>query len=161
MAKGPAASFLGRDRRWERCNIQFGWPQVRSWRLPSAMAFRCHVADLTGFTRTTRAALAVYSVARAYVAVFLGVAVAVLYRGTRQDVYNILWAVVFGFATLNIFSLAARRFEPTATGTQLRRTHGRDGRAPVYLLAGMGDAEPVPHVPHQDSALNPDGSVSD
>jgi hypothetical protein len=32
--------------------------------------------------------------------------------GRRNDIYNILWAVVFGFATLNILSLAARRFEP-------------------------------------------------
>jgi hypothetical protein len=34
----------------------------------------------------------------------------------RDDVYNILWAVVFGFATLNILSLAARRFEPHRRG---------------------------------------------
>ena len=26
--------------------------------------------------------------------------------------YDILWGAVFGFATLNIFSLVARRFEP-------------------------------------------------
>ena len=37
-------------------------------------------------------------------------------RGSRGDIYNILWAVVFGFATLNILSLAARRFEPTRRG---------------------------------------------
>jgi len=43
-------------------------------------------------------------------------AVTVFYRSTRQDVYNILWAVVFGFATLNILSLTARRFEPTRRG---------------------------------------------
>ena len=30
----------------------------------------------------------------------------------RGDVYNILWALVFGFATLNILGLVARRFEP-------------------------------------------------
>ena len=30
-------------------------------------------------------------------------------REPRQDIYNILWAVVFGFATLNILSLATRR----------------------------------------------------
>jgi len=71
---------------------------------------------LAGFARTTRTALAVYTVARAYSAVLLGVAVGVLYRGTRQDVFNILWAVVFGFATLNILSLAARRFEPSRRG---------------------------------------------
>lgn len=34
----------------------------------------------------------------------------------RSDVYNILWAVVFGFATLNILTLAARRFEPNRRG---------------------------------------------
>ncbi len=43
-------------------------------------------------------------------------AVAMFYRGSRQDVYNILWAVVFGFATLNILSLAARRMEPARRG---------------------------------------------
>ncbi len=34
----------------------------------------------------------------------------------RDDVYNILWAVVFGFATLNILTLAGRRFEPNRRG---------------------------------------------
>jgi hypothetical protein len=34
----------------------------------------------------------------------------------HEDVYNILWAIVFGFATLNILSLAARRFEPNRRG---------------------------------------------
>ena len=29
----------------------------------------------------------------------------------REEIYNILWALVFGFATLNILSLGARRFE--------------------------------------------------
>lgn len=38
------------------------------------------------------------------------------YRGSHGDVYNILWVVVFGFATLNILTLAARRFEPTRRG---------------------------------------------
>ena len=34
----------------------------------------------------------------------------------RNDIYNALWAVVFGFATLNILTLAARRFEPNRRG---------------------------------------------
>ncbi len=34
----------------------------------------------------------------------------------HNDIYNILWAVVFGFATLNILNLAARRFEPNRRG---------------------------------------------
>jgi CHASE2 domain-containing sensor protein len=38
-------------------------------------------------------------------------------HSNRQNgVFNILWAFVFGFATLNILSLAARRFEPNRRG---------------------------------------------
>ena len=66
--------------------------------------------------RTTRAVLTVFPAARAYTAMAFGVAVAALYRGSRQDVYNILWAVVFGFATLNILGLASRRMEPGKRG---------------------------------------------
>ena len=71
---------------------------------------------VSSVTRTTRAVLAVYPVARTASAVFFGVALALLGRRSRDDVYNILWAVVFGFATLNILSLAARRFEPGRRG---------------------------------------------
>lgn len=71
---------------------------------------------LSGFARTTRAAITVYPIVRANCAVALGVAVAIFYRGSRDDLYNILWAVVFGFATLNILSLATRRFEPNRRG---------------------------------------------
>ena len=39
-----------------------------------------------------------------------------LLRSTQDEVYNILWALVFGFATLNIVSLGARRFDPAKTG---------------------------------------------
>jgi len=53
-----------------------------------------------------------YPAARVSVAMLLGMAVALFSREPRQDVYNILWAVVFGFATLNILSLATRRMEP-------------------------------------------------
>jgi|SRR5271165_5479545 len=35
----------------------------------------------------------------------------ILLRSNRDEIYNILWALVFGFATLNILSLGARRFE--------------------------------------------------
>jgi len=66
--------------------------------------------------RTTRAVLAVYPVARASAAVLFSIALTVLYRGSREDLYNILWAVVFGFATLNILSLASRRIEPGRRG---------------------------------------------
>lgn len=33
--------------------------------------------------------------------------------GKKGDVYSILWALVFGFATLNILGLVAKRFEPS------------------------------------------------
>lgn len=42
---------------------------------------------------------------------FLGVLT--LFESSKKgDVYNILWALVFGFATLNILSLVSRRFDP-------------------------------------------------
>jgi hypothetical protein len=34
------------------------------------------------------------------------------YFDKKGSVYNILWALVFGFATLNILGLVTRRFEP-------------------------------------------------
>jgi hypothetical protein len=34
------------------------------------------------------------------------------FSNKKSDVFNILWVLVFGFATLNILSLVARRFEP-------------------------------------------------
>jgi hypothetical protein len=57
-----------------------------------------------------------YPAARSVTATFFGIAAAIFYRGSRQDIYNILWAVVFGFATLNIIALAARRMEPSKRG---------------------------------------------
>ena len=71
---------------------------------------------VSGIARTTRAVLAAHPATRTHSALFIGVALALLARASRDDVYNILWAVVFGFATLNILSLAARRFEPGRRG---------------------------------------------
>ena len=72
---------------------------------------------VSSVARTTRAAVAVFAVARVRAALAFGLAAAMLVRAPRRsDIYNILWAVVFGFATLNIMSLAARRFEPTRRG---------------------------------------------
>jgi hypothetical protein len=79
------------------------------------MAFTV-AAVLSNVGQTTRAVLSVYPMARAYAAIVFSVAVAAFYRGSREDVYNILWAVVFGFATLNILSLASRRMEPGRRG---------------------------------------------
>jgi hypothetical protein len=54
---------------------------------------------------------------RALHALAIGVLPAMfLLRSTREEIYNILWALVFGFATLNILSLGARRFEQDKGG---------------------------------------------
>lgn len=38
---------------------------------------------------------------------------ATLFEASKKgDAYNLLWALVFGFATLNILSLVAKRFDP-------------------------------------------------
>ena len=71
---------------------------------------------ISSIATTMRTVIVVYPTIRASAAVFAGIAIAVIYRGSRHDVYNILWAVVFGFATLNILSLAAKRFEPNHRG---------------------------------------------
>jgi hypothetical protein len=71
---------------------------------------------LTGFSRTTRAAIAAYPIVRSQLPIMFGFILALQYRGSRGDIYNILWAVVFGFATLNILSLATRRLEPASRG---------------------------------------------
>ena len=34
------------------------------------------------------------------------------FSNRKNDIFNILWVLVFGFATINILSLVARRFEP-------------------------------------------------
>jgi hypothetical protein len=80
------------------------------------------ISAISGFARTTRAAIALYTVVRTQAAVPFAMAALLLARHPREDAYNILWAVVFGFATLNILSLAARRFEPTRRGLSFGET---------------------------------------
>src|ERR1035438_4637094 len=54
---------------------------------------------------------------RAFHALAVGVLpAAFLLVTTREEIYNILWALVFGFATLNILSLGARRFDAHKAG---------------------------------------------
>jgi hypothetical protein len=83
---------------------------MQDLKLPSA------IAVISGVSRTTRAVWTVYPALRGHAAVLFSMAVGLLYRGSRGDVYNLLWAVVFGFATLNILGLAARRLEPKRRG---------------------------------------------
>ena len=71
---------------------------------------------ILGFARTTRTALTVYPVVRSQIPILLSFLAAARHRGSHNDIYNVLWAVVFGFATLNILSLAARRYEPNRRG---------------------------------------------
>jgi hypothetical protein len=53
----------------------------------------------------------------------LGVLPAVfLLRNNREEIYNVLWTLVFGFATLNILSLGARRFEQGRSGLSFGET---------------------------------------
>ena len=63
-----------------------------------------------------RTALALHNLWRTQSAMVAGAFLVARHPSRRNDVYNILWAVVFGFATLNILSLAARRFEPNRRG---------------------------------------------
>ena len=39
---------------------------------------------------------------------------ALLETSKKGDAYNILWALVFGFATINILSLVSRRIDPNS-----------------------------------------------
>jgi hypothetical protein len=62
------------------------------------------------FTRSCAAAILFHP--RMPSLVFFG-AVALFQSSSKKgDAYNILWTLVFGFATLNILSLVAKRFEP-------------------------------------------------
>jgi hypothetical protein len=70
---------------------------------------------ITSFAQTVRTALALPAT-RICASALVSVAVMTSSRGVKNDVYNVLWAVVFGFATLNILSLATRRMEPTRRG---------------------------------------------
>ncbi|SRR5271165_3463875 len=71
---------------------------------------------ISSLVRTSRAALSILNLGHAQSAIVASLVVLQRYSSRRNDVYNILWAVVFGFATLNILSLAARRFEPNRRG---------------------------------------------
>jgi hypothetical protein len=70
----------------------------------------------SGFARTTSATLMLRTLWKVQSALVAGLVVFERLSSRRNDVYNILWAVVFAFATLNILSLAARRFEPNRRG---------------------------------------------
>jgi hypothetical protein len=70
----------------------------------------------SSFGRTTLTALSLHNLLRAQPALMASLMLLARHSSRRDGVYNILWAFVFGFATLNILSLAARRFEPNRRG---------------------------------------------
>jgi hypothetical protein len=78
-----------------------------------------------------RTMLSAHNLWRAQSAMVAGVMLVARHSSRRDNVYNILWAVVFGFATLNILTLAARRFEPNRRGL----TFGELMAVLVVLLA--------------------------
>ena len=71
---------------------------------------------ISGLVRTTRTALSLQLLVPTQSMLAASMLLLQRHASRRNDVYNILWAVVFGFATLNILSLAARRFEPNRRG---------------------------------------------
>jgi hypothetical protein len=78
------------------------------------MNFSSTGSMMQSVARTWHRAIPLHSWARAQSA--LAASLMLITRHRRTDIYNILWAVVFGFATLNILTLAARRFEPNRRG---------------------------------------------
>ena len=71
---------------------------------------------ISGFARTASTALSLHNLWRIQSLMAASVVMVERHASRRNDVYNVLWAVVFGFATLNILSLAARRSEPNRRG---------------------------------------------
>jgi hypothetical protein len=71
---------------------------------------------VSAVSRTTTAAFSFHNLVRTQSVFVSAVVLFEHFSNHRSDIYNILWAVVFGFATLNILNLAARRFEPNRRG---------------------------------------------
>jgi hypothetical protein len=94
----------------KNCNIQ-----LKGSLATQAMSFSPTTFVMTFVTRT-RAALSLHNLFGAHSAVLAMLVLLQRHSGRRNDVYNILWAVVFGFATLNILGLSARRFEANRRG---------------------------------------------
>ena len=102
-------------RAEKKCNILTCGIQSVLFSL-GPMALSSTTWMMSGVARTTRAALSLHTLLRAQPALVASLMLLQRHSSRRDDVYNILWAVVFGFATLNILSLAARRFEPNRRG---------------------------------------------
>lgn len=62
-----------------------------------------------------------------------GVALLLQVEVANGRIYNVLWVAVFGFATLNILGLVARRFEPGRS----RMTFGEMLAITAAVIAGL------------------------
>ena len=111
LPRGRADGNLGALSPDRRLSARV-WPDHA--RLPRALCGTA--ARRADGARTAAVAAPVWRVAHRPLASALGLGLVLQYRGSHGDVYNILWVVVFGFATLNILNLAARKFEPTRRG---------------------------------------------
>jgi hypothetical protein len=60
-----------------------------------------------------------------------------IYATKQGNVYNILWVLVFGFATLNILGLVLRRFEPRRSGLNFGEILAISVVAVSVLLLGL------------------------
>jgi hypothetical protein len=60
-----------------------------------------------------------------------------VYSGKKGSVYNMLWVLVFGFATLNILGLVLRRFEPRRSGLNFGEILAISVVAVSVLLLGL------------------------
>ena len=97
----------------EKCDIPFiGSTKIFVARSAPAMTF----SSSKLIPGLARAALSLHNLWRAQSTLAVSIVLLARHSSRRDNVYNILWAVVFGFATLNILSLAARRFEPNRRG---------------------------------------------
>ncbi len=78
-----------------------------------ALSLTNALAKAASYISRTQAAIAVQSLA---LLLFQFSDYSNLYAEGKGSVYNILWVLVFGFATLNILALVLRRFDPRKSG---------------------------------------------
>jgi len=74
------------------------------------------ISSLSKLAHNSNAVLSSSSALQNQAILLLGMVLAAKHRSSPADIYNILWMVVFGFATLNILGLAARHMEPNRRG---------------------------------------------
>lgn len=74
-----------------------------------------HFLTLASHINCARGVLALARGGRLTPPTFFGATFLLESSSKKGDAYDLLWALVFGFATLNILSLVAKRIEPDRT----------------------------------------------